>query len=343
MRLSRNKRHSVDKSFLSTTLLIATLISVASILFIQNQYLEKEAQLNKANIVALGYLQKLERPQRQLKRPQRNRFTQYFRELYKYQAPLSRGESKNKSAQRECGTDRTNFQTYFQQGSGRRSSKNEDKIIYETFFRETTQNDAFKYVELGAFDGMSESNSRFFDLCLGWQGLLIEANPKKFEVLKINRPQAHLVSFAASCSVEEAMANKTITFYDIDKKKAAQANTNTGLVGQPTIEVPCGSMTPLLLDLLDGHVHFLSLDVENAEPMVLATIDFSKVFIEVLLVESWNTFCQKKCESRDEARSIMSANGYHLFTGKIKSSDLYVHPKSRYLDTLANKKEKKEA
>ena len=52
--------------------------------------------------------------------------------------------------------------------------------MYETFFK---NHPGFNgtYLELGAYDGSQESNSRFFDLCLGWKGLLIKRNPKKYQ------------------------------------------------------------------------------------------------------------------------------------------------------------------
>ena len=60
---------------------------------------------------------------------------------------------------------------------------------------------AFKgfYVELGAFDGHEESNTRFFDECLHWDGLLIEGNPEIYRKLERNRPHAHRFFGAPSC------------------------------------------------------------------------------------------------------------------------------------------------
>ena len=51
-------------------------------------------------------------------------------------------------------------------------------------------------MELGALDGMRYSNTRFYDQCLGWDGLLIESDPKMFDMLSINRPNAHQMNFA---------------------------------------------------------------------------------------------------------------------------------------------------
>jgi FkbM family methyltransferase len=160
----------------------------------------------------------------------------------------------------------------------------------------------FKYIELGGYDGKTESNSRFFDVCLGWEGLLIEPNPTTYGKLLQNRPHLHHVSYAASCSEEEAKANKTILFHALPFANAAQADvTNNYAQHEPKASVPCGPLKPVIQDLLGDHVDFMSLDVENVEHMVLSNIDFSKIQIDVMIVENANTFCTKNCESRDKS------------------------------------------
>ena len=71
-----------------------------------------------------------------------------------------------------------------------------------------------------------------------------------------------------------------------------------------------------------GHINFFSLDVEGAEPLVVGNaINFSKVFIEVLMVEQYNNLCPKPpnyCESREKVRSIMKENGYLLKDNLVK-------------------------
>ena len=47
-------------------------------------------------------------------------------------------------------------------------------------------------VELGAYNGIQESNSRFYDLCLGWASLLIEGMSKTFDLLIQNCTEVSL-------------------------------------------------------------------------------------------------------------------------------------------------------
>jgi len=108
-------------------------------------------------------------------------------------------------------------------------------------------------------------------------------------------------------------------------------------IREKALDVPCGHLTTVLLDIFpQGHVTLFSLDVEGSEHLVLKQIDFKKVFIEVFMIESWNTYCQKnaECESRNAFRKIMRDAGYEKFSKIIHKSDLFIHPKSRYLQKV---------
>merc|ERR1712174_80886 len=100
---------------------------------------------------------------------------------------------------------------------------------------------------------------------------------------------------------------------------SAQSNVKSQYSGRADyVDVPCGSLTKVLLDIFPfGVVSFFSLDVEGAEMKVLKNIDFSKVFIEIFMIESYNTFCGEKCETRDQVRILMAENGYNRFSGII--------------------------
>ena len=189
------------------------------------------------------------------------------------------------------------------------------------------------FVEIGAFNGMDESNSRFFEVCLGWEGLLVEGQPGNYQRLLRNRPFAHKMSFAPSCDAEYEKVNKTIQF-------ANYPFTNSGLKGHAKsydtkfhVDVPCGPFTPVLEDIFafsNKRINFFSLDVEGAENLVLKTIDFSKVMIDVSMIEIRNNHCQDDCEVREQVRQKMSAEGYLRYEGLIPKSDIHIHPNSTY-------------
>ena len=269
------------------------------------------------------------------------RYLKYYR-TYRYVAPASREDTTTKvmtlrwDPARECGAA-PDYAPWFKQGKRERSRSGEDQFVYEALFK-ARPDVRGTYLELGAYDGRQESNTRFFDECLGWEGLLIEGNPKSYVQVVAHRPFAHRMSLAPSCSAAEEAANGTIPFY-------RYAITNSGLVGhardyegKPTVAVPCGPLTPVLADVFADRatpgglptLDFFSLDVEGSEDLVLATLDFRAVRVNVLLIESHNNWCMRGCEVRRQVRARMANEGYRRYTEMVKNSDLYVHPQSPF-------------
>ncbi len=57
------------------------------------------------------------------------------------------------------------------------------------------------FVEMGGLDGVTFSNTRLFEYCAGWDGILIEAQPDNTKLLFENRPCAMVIPEGA-CSVD---------------------------------------------------------------------------------------------------------------------------------------------
>lgn len=258
-----------------------------------------------------------------------SRLFKYF-QTYRYVLPAVRMFDSPVPA-KECGKG-PDFDAFFKLNYQVRSRMNEDLFIYNTFFKgRNITNNRGTYVEMGAYDGTQESNSHFFDKCLGWKGLLIEGNPGSFQKIVASRPFAHKMNLAPSCSAEYEKENKTIPFYWHPLTNSGLVGKANALAGKPTVDVPCGPLTPILEDVFQNQtIDFFSLDVEGAEPMVLDTLDFSKVRINVMMIEAQNNFCRKQCASRDKVRQRMQQEGYLRYEGLVHASDIYVHPESPY-------------
>ncbi|KAL3911633.1 MAG: hypothetical protein SGILL_007204, partial [Bacillariaceae sp.] len=253
------------------------------------------------------------------------RLLKYFQTYHYVQAPKDRLLRPLPS--KICG-GAPDFDEYFEQDFMSRSRFHEDKAIYNLFFKDQIMNDTQTgtYIELGAFDGMRESNTRFFEECLGWKGLLLEGNPERYMALIGNRPFSHRMNVAPSCSAEYERVNGTISFHAFPWTNAGLQGVTSAYVNKTTIEVPCGPLGPILADVFEGHesINFFSLDVELAEKMVLETIDFSSIpRIDILMIESANTMCPEgKCQSTQDVRTLMHAAGYLRYEGVIRDSDL---------------------
>ena len=61
-----------------------------------------------------------------------------------------------------------------------------DKKLYNVFQK---KKNGF-FIELGANDGLKQSNTAMFEKHLGWKGILIEPSLKGFELCKKNRPNS---------------------------------------------------------------------------------------------------------------------------------------------------------
>jgi len=198
-----------------------------------------------------------------------------YKERYNYHPP--KNHHNHTKIDEICGLS-PNYEKYFSYNTFSRSSSDEDKIIYELFFKNGEAKGSV--VEMGAFTGIQESNSRFFDLCLGWETLLVEGMPKSFEQVITNRPNSHNFNFVPSCSEADEIANKTVKFdnYPMTNAGINDGNVSTAYTGKNwTVDVPCGSLDKVLLDVFpSGHVSFFSLDVEGSEPSVLRALDFTK-------------------------------------------------------------------
>jgi hypothetical protein len=181
---------------------------------------------------------------------QNENINQARRDRYEYHSPEHRTLDEvvaNSSV--ICGSFNNSFASYWALPVSQRSRLYEDKLIYEKFFQHITDfSDMrnFHYVELGAFDGRKESNTRFYDVCLGWTGLLIEPNPRIYPYLVRNRPFAHRMRYAASCTeTDETMDATVVKFYASSFTNAVEdrsPNRDVYAMSDFATDVPCGSL-----------------------------------------------------------------------------------------------------
>ena len=73
------------------------------------------------------------------------------------------------------------------------SQQEEDKILYEKYLNYPN---GF-FIELGAMNGVTFSNTLFFENNLNWSGVLIEPTSQYHDLI-INRPNCHNFNYAIS-------------------------------------------------------------------------------------------------------------------------------------------------
>ena len=130
------------------------------------------------------------------------------------------------------------------------------------------------FLEIGAFDGASESTTAFFEQCLGWRGILVEAQPQSFRTLLRNRP------FTLNIRVAICPAHGFVRFSgDAKSFSRIGGNGTDGAVGlirtkdaASPISVSCGPLGDYLSLLGVTRLDYFSLDVEGSELEVIESL-----------------------------------------------------------------------
>ena len=148
------------------------------------------------------------------------------------------------------------------------------------------------FVDIGAHDGVSYNNTVYFEEANDWKGINIEANPDIYPLLLKNRP----LSINLSCAIANTegtaefyknkghteMLSGLVQHYDPRHKTRLEKETEITDSSTEIIQVPTRRLASVLEEYNVDHVHYLSIDVEGAEYDVVQSIDFDKVFIDVI-------------------------------------------------------------
>lgn len=160
-------------------------------------------------------------------------------------------------------------------------------------------------VEMGATDGIESSNSLLFEQCTGWDSLILEANPNNYAKLQTNRPCATNIA-GAVCRAEDGPSILMDFLVDGDDTDspfgAGGVRGNVDAVGRNlvVVDVPCAPLSSIFEYHGITRINFFSLHANGDELKILETIDWNKVQIDVLLVET-NYF-----EAGDDGSSAVS-------------------------------------
>ena len=185
------------------------------------------------------------------------------------------------------------------------------------------------FVEFGARDGITHSNTAYFERTLGWKGLCIEPLAVEFKALRVNRPNCRCVNGAIGTRrglqdfviVEgklgwngfwEEMAPSRQR--DLVKKNAS------GAVRLRTIKTQTYPLADLLraaqptADVL--HASLLSIDTEGSELSVLRSLDWGRFRADVVQVE--------KSQHEKAIDRLMRKHGFVVRTDAQLQDSIYV-------------------
>jgi len=209
------------------------------------------------------------------------------------------------------------------------------------------------FVDVGAFDGEVGSNTWFFEKRLGWTGIAFEPNAPQFEALRRNRSCQTIqgcaynrngeVSFLALSEKarrprdHELLRPANLTSLALDTRHGAvmlsgirdhienmDRVTNVRAardLEQKLVTVPCYRIDSVLEEAGVRTVDYLSIDVEGAEVQVLEGVDFAKVRVNVIGVESGPRF--------PDVHKLLTAAGFE-YQGLLFFDEIFVHRDPRF-------------
>ncbi len=155
------------------------------------------------------------------------------------------------------------------------------------------------FIEVGAYDGITQSNTALLEKSFGWTGILIEPSKSLYRELCIHRPYAKNFQ----CALGSFSENDTYILGDFVDLMSSVGGKRLNRF--PTACVLIRSLQSILDEAGLDHIHFFSLDTEGYEYNILCGIDFKKVKFDYILIEIYTHEYDNICE-------LLNQNGYEM-------------------------------
>lgn len=184
------------------------------------------------------------------------------------------------------------------------SADGQDSLLNAAVYQEFRDG---TYVDVGAHDGVTASNTKFFNESMGWKGLCIEPRAELFEKLRENRPNDICEQIAISsydsdsepfldCSgYTDKLSGLTKHYHPFTVQRIAHESKEHEATSETTTTAVCPLQSLLDKHNID-HIHLLSVSVNGAEVNVLGSVDFSRTKVDVVVIR--NSFGLGDCAAR---------------------------------------------
>ncbi len=180
------------------------------------------------------------------------------------------------------------------------------------------------FIDIGANDGVTISNTVYFEKECGWKGIAVEPIPSIFEQLKSNR-DCHMVH---GCVTPQAGKAKFLEVIGGPNMLSTLAMHNIGLTARRLrknakkfnatineIDVECFTLLSLVEKYGIDEIDFLSIDTEGGELEIIQSIDFDKIPVKVISVEN-NYYTTS-------IRTYLESQGF-IHVGTFKVDEIYI-------------------
>lgn len=153
------------------------------------------------------------------------------------------------------------------------------------------------FVDVGAYDGLTVSNTAYMEMDLNWSGICIEPNPMPFKKLQSNRKSKNynccisendceidficvdgyaemLSCITDKCSEEHMLRIKN----EIQKHGGSYKN----------IKIKSKTLNDIFEENLLHEIQYLSIDTEGTELLVLKSLNFKNYKVNIISIENNN-------------------------------------------------------
>lgn len=213
-----------------------------------------------------------------------------------------------------------NLEFYSQQG--------EDILVFKKYINKVCEDGVF--LEIGGYDGVTFSNTKFFEDTLHFKGLLIEPVKKQFDKLVKNRKKSICLNCAADNFEREVeiKGNEATAGIDMYMSESFK-NVFHSSTSSANEKITAYPLSKILNQNNITYVDFFSLDVEGGEEAVLRGIDFQSVQFYIICVEldGHNT------EKDDRCREILLKNGF-TFDFRVCINEFWINKAYNRIDKL---------
>ncbi|MFN8256705.1 MAG: FkbM family methyltransferase [Bacteroidales bacterium] len=205
------------------------------------------------------------------------------------------------------------------------SQYRQDEFLDKKIFRNKRNG---YFIEIGAYDGITYSNSYFFEKYRNWKGLCVEPVNERFEKLDKLRTCDKI---CAAIDTEEGIK----TFIKVDgfgemlsgikdtytQEHYLRLQNDIKNHGGKLAEINIKTITfnSLIEKYQVKRIDLLCIDTEGNELRILKSIDFNKTLIDIILVE--NNYKNK------EIREFLVKNNF-VIIGKLGSDEVYRNKKN---------------
>ncbi len=203
------------------------------------------------------------------------------------------------------------------------SQVKQDQFLHKSIFK-NLKNGIF--LDLGAFDGKTFSNTYFFEKNLEWTGFCFEPIPLYYKKLRRNRK----CNCYNNCIGDK---EETVEFSFV-KDNPMLSGISKNIHEEDLIRISKNKNKPILIrskvisikDFIQknkiSEIHLLSLDIEGNEEKVLKALDFERTFIHAICLE--DNYNEKKLDT------LLKKKGFVLIK-HCGFDKIFINRKSKFL------------